>query len=150
MQSCPDQLPSHFPLIVPVFAVGFFCLVSYLSSIICGWHRLTQRFLAQSEPYGATKNAGPFPYTVYTRFWTHYSCIIRMTAANDALYLSVFFLLRVGHPPLRIPWSEIKIARTKYFWQQFAVLTLGEQERIPMRITERMASKLGLLERLSG
>jgi hypothetical protein len=71
-----------------------------------------------------------------------------MTAANDALYLSVFFLLRVGHPPLRIPWSEIKITRTKYFWQKFIVLTLGNEERIPMRISERMANKLGLLERL--
>jgi hypothetical protein len=28
------------------------------------------------------------------------------------------------------------------------VLTLGEQERIPMRISERMARKLGILERV--
>jgi len=149
MQSGPDQLPPHFLLIIPTLAVAFFCFVSYLSSVISGWHKLSQRFFTQAEPYGGTRSAGPFPYAVYTRYWTHYSCIIRMTAANDALYLSVFFLLRVGHPPLRIPWSEIKIARTKYFWQKFIVLTLGNEERIPMRITERMASKLGILERLS-
>jgi hypothetical protein len=74
--------------------------------------------------------------------------MIRMTAADDALYLSVFFLLRIGHPPLRVPWTEITITRTKRFLQSFIVLTLGEQERIPMRISERMARKLGILERI--
>jgi hypothetical protein len=28
------------------------------------------------------------------------------------------------------------------------LLTLGERERIPMRISERMAGKLGILERI--
>ena len=135
-------------LIVLPLTVGIFCFTSYLSSVFTGWHKLSKRFRAQSEPYGATRSAGPFPYTVYTRYWSHYSSIIRFTAADDALYLSVFFLLRVGHPPLSIPWSEIKIGRTTCFWQQFILLTLGEQERIPMRISERMALKLGILDRL--
>lgn len=134
---------------MPALSVGFFCFMSYLSGVISGWHELSQRFFTQSEPYGATRSAGPFFFVVYARYWTHYNWAICMTSADDALYLSVYFLLRIGHPPLRIPWSEIKIARTKYFWQHFIVLTLGNQERIPMRISERMASKLGLLERLS-
>jgi hypothetical protein len=32
--------------------------------------------------------------------------------------------------------------------QPLILLTLGEQERIPMRISERMARKLGILERI--
>jgi hypothetical protein len=135
-------------LIVPMFVVGFFCFISYLSSVISGWQRLAGRFRAQSEPYGATRSAGPFFYTVYTRYWSHYSSIIRMTAAEDALYLSVFFLLRIGHPPLCIPWAEIQFGSTKFFFRRYVVLTLGDQERIPMRITERMAEKLGIMDRL--
>jgi hypothetical protein len=95
-----------------------------------------------------TKSAGPFPYTVYTRYWSHYSFIIRMTAAEDALYLSVLLILRIGHPPLRIPWNEIQLSKTTYFMQPLILLTLGEQERIPMRISERMARKLGIPERI--
>jgi hypothetical protein len=38
--------------------------------------------------------------------------------------------------------------RTKFLWQRYVVLTLGEQERIPMRISERMASNLGLLDKI--
>jgi hypothetical protein len=71
-----------------------------------------------------------------------------MTAAEDALYLSVLFFLRIGHPPLRIPWNEIQLSKTTYFRQPLILLTLGELERIPMRISERMAGKLGILEHI--
>jgi hypothetical protein len=56
----------------------------------------------------------------------------------------------VGHPPLRIPWNEIQFGRAKFLWLKFVVLTLGNEENIPMRISERMARKLGILERLPG
>ncbi len=148
MQADPNPVPFYFPLIVFAFVVAFFCTVCFLSSLLTGWHALARRFRAESEPYGVTKSAGPFPYTVYMRFCSHYGCCIRMTAAEDGLYLSMIFLLRIGHPPLRIPWNEVQISRTKYFWLRLAVLTLGTQERIPMRISERMAGKLGLLERM--
>jgi len=82
------------------------------------------------------------------RFRVNYSSVIRLIAADDALYLSVLFLFRVGHPPLCIPWKEIQFGRTKFFWWRYVVLILGEQERIPMRISERMARKLGILERM--
>jgi hypothetical protein len=76
--------------------------------------------------------------------------VIRLTAAEDALYLSVLLIFRIGHPPLRIPWKEITFSRTRRFWFRYVVLTLGEQERIPVRIPERMARKLGILERMGG
>jgi hypothetical protein len=60
----------------------------------------------------------------------------------------MLFFFRLGHPPLRIPWNEIQFGRTKYFWMSFIVLTLGNEEFIPMRISEGMARKLGILERL--
>jgi hypothetical protein len=150
MQATPAPLPPYFSLIVPAVCVSIFCCISFLSSLLTGWHTLGNRFRAQSSPYGDVKTVGPFPYTVYTRYWSHYSSIIRFTAADDALYLSVLFLLRIGHPPLCIPWNEIRLSRTKYFWRSYVVLTLGNQERIPMRISERMANKLGLLERMTG
>ena len=148
MQADPSQLPSYIMVIMATVSLAVFCFVSFLSSILTGWHTLSKRFRTESEPYGVTKSAGPFPYTVYTRYWSHYSFIIRMTAAEDALYLSVLLILRIGHPPLRIPWNEIQLSKTTYFMQPLILLTLGEQERIPMRISERMARKLGILERI--
>jgi len=132
-----------------IFFVMLWCCICVLISLSSGWLALSGRFRAHSNPYGQMRSAGPFFYTIYMRFWTHYSGIIRITAAEDALYLSVFFLLRIGHPPLCIPWNEIQIGRTKYFWSRYVVLMLGNSERIPVNISERMARKLGILDRIS-
>ena len=137
------------PYAFPIFFLTLWSGSSFFIGWMSGWFALSRRFTKQSDPYGETRSAGPFFYTVYTRFWSHYSSVIRLVATKDALYFSVLFLFRIGHPPLCIPWNEIGIGRTRRFFRHYIVLTLGEQERIPFRISERMARKLGILERLA-
>jgi hypothetical protein len=149
LQASPNDLPSYFWFFIVALGVAWMGLICLLISVLSGWYTLSKRFRAQSEPYGKTKSAGPFFYTVYMRYWVHYSSVIRMTAAEDALYLSVLFLFRIGQPSLCIPWIEIQFGKAKFLWRRYIVLTLGDQERIPMRISERMARKLGILERLA-
>jgi hypothetical protein len=134
-------------LLIVIIFIAFWCAVGFLVSFISGWSALGRHFKRQSDPYGETKTAGPFFYTVYMRWWGHYSSVIRLVAASDALYASVLFLFRIGHPPLRIPWDEIRFSRTKVFFRPFVVLTLGNQEKIPLRIPLRMARNLGILDR---
>jgi hypothetical protein len=134
-------------LIIVIIFIAFWCAIGYLVSFLTGWLALARRFIKQSEPYGEIRSAGPFFYTVYMRFWGHYSSVIRLTAASDALYASVLFLFRIGHPPLRIPWDEIRFGRTKFFFRTNIVLTLGNAEKIPMCISLRMARNLGILDR---
>ena len=150
MQAAPNTLSHYYPfLFLLTLFVAFLCLMSFVSSFIGGWHKQSERFRAPSEPYGHTKSAGPLLYAVYMRCWQQYHNAIRLTAAGDALYLSAF-PIHIGHPPLRIPWNEIRIGRTKFLWRRYVVLTLGNEERIPMRISERMAGNLGILERTPG
>jgi len=148
MQASPFDNPLVSDLGIALFCIIGVCGVGLLNSFISGWFYLGRRFTRQSEPYGETKTAGPFFYTVYMRLWSHYSSVIRLTAASDALYASVLFPFRIGHPPLRIPWDEIQFSRTKRFFRTYIVLTLGNQEKIPMRISLRMARNLGILDRL--
>ena len=148
MQASSINIEPYLPILFLALCVVMMVFICYLISLISGWFSLSERFRLQSEPCGETKGAGPFFYTVYMRFWGHYSSIIRITAAEDALYLSVILPFRIGHPPLRISWKEIQFGRTKFLWRRYVVLTLGEQERIPMRISESMARKLGILERI--
>jgi hypothetical protein len=42
----------------------------------------------------------------------------------------------------------VQIGRATFFWRRYVALTLGDQERIPLRIPKGMARKLGILERL--
>lgn len=146
------QTGSWEEIVVAFLGVASFFLVvwsalCFLVSLLTGWFALGRRFRRQAEPYGENRTAGPFFYAVYMRGWSHYSSAIRLVAAADALYASVVFFLRVGHPPLRIPWDEIRFSRTKFLFRTYCVLTLGSQEKIPMRIPERMARNLGILDR---
>ncbi|MGH9561748.1 MAG: hypothetical protein ACRD3S_09865 [Terracidiphilus sp.] len=135
-------------VITVLVLLASWCTIPFLISLASGWLCLSKRFRRQSEPYGETKTAGPLFYTIYMRGWIHYSGGVRLTAASDALYASVLFLLRVGHPPLRIPWSEIRFGQTTFFFRSYIVLKLGTEEKIPMRISRRMAGKLGILGRV--
>jgi hypothetical protein len=132
--------------VYPLFFVTIWCVVCFLISVFSGWKTLARRFRTQVEPYGDVKSAGPFFYAVQMRNKANYSSVIRVAVASDALYLSILFLFRVGHPPLAIPWSEIKFSKTTVFWRRYLVLTLGNAEQIPLRISERMAQNLGILE----
>jgi len=131
-----------------IFFVSLWCLVCFLISFTGGWYSLSRRFSAQTVPYGEKRSAGPLFYSVQMRLRTNYGSVVRLTAASDALYVSILFPFRVGHPPLAIPWNEITLRRTSFLWQRFVVLTLGSAEQIPMRISERMARNLGILERI--
>lgn len=108
---------------------------------------LSRRFSSSPIPSDPIETVGPYGYIVYLRCWAQYGNIIRTIAPNDALYLSVIFVFRPGHPPLRIPWNEITTGKIRHLWRNYIVLTLGNEEKIPMRISERMARKLGLFER---
>ena len=147
MQAGTFDNPLVSNLGIALFCIVFLCGVGFLISLQSGWFSLGRRFKKQSDPYGDTKTAGPFFYTVYMRWWSKYSSVIRLTAAGDALYISILFPLRIGHPPLRIPWDEIRFSRTKFFFRTYIVLTLGNEEKIPMRISLRMARNLGILDR---
>jgi hypothetical protein len=132
-----------------IFFMVLWCTVCFLIGFFTGWFTLARRFKKQSEPYGELHSAGPFFSTVYMRFWSHYSSVIRLTAASDALYASVLLPFRIGHAPLRIPWDEIHFSRTKFFFRTYIVLTLGNEEKVPMRISQRMARNLGILDRVA-
>lgn len=140
------------PIGVACYAI-FFVMVWYVTvsaiSLMSGWHILTKRFKQETAPLGETRTVGPFFYSIYMRFWCHYSSVIRLTAASDGVYASVLFPFRIGHPALRIPWNEIHIGSAKWFLRTYIVLTLGNEEMIPMRISRRMARNLGIIDRVA-
>jgi hypothetical protein len=132
--------PARYPwLALP----AIFLLVILLDSLIRGWFTLAGRFRKLSDPVGETRTGGSFFDPVSMRSRGKYDGFIRLTAAEDALYLSVFFLFRLGHPPLRIPWAEIEFSRCQYFLRHDVVLILGKQEHIPLHMSPRIATKLG-------
>ena len=135
-----DPLPLYFFGAWTLFVFGF---GPVLIGLFSGWFALSKRFRATSEPMGETRSVVPI-FHVQMR---HQGCsTMRMTAAEDGLYLSMSFISRIAHPPLAIPWCEIQIHPARFLWIRQFVLTLGNKERIHLRISERIAYELGLLE----
>lgn len=65
-----------------------------------------------------------------------------MGANRDGLYLAVFSLFRLGHPPLFIPWSEITLSDRWRWLMQGTQFTLGRQAQIPIWVFQRTADRL--------
>ncbi len=148
MPANPD-LQLYFAIAFPILFVLLWIGISMLLAMMSGWHMLAGRFACTDKPYGDVRTAGPFFHTVYGRYWVHYNSVIRMTAASDALYLSVFGPFRAGHPPLRIPWAEIRIVPIQRGLRRLVALSLGNKECVSFRVGPRMARKLGLAERMA-
>jgi hypothetical protein len=147
LQTSSQEFPAYvFYLAVPAF-IAFWCVNCWLVSWQSGWRSLSKRFRAESEFLAKTKRGGKYPFDLCFRNWSDYTNIVWTAPEEDALYLSVVFPFRIAHPPLRIPWSEISIGTTKLLWRKYLVFSLGNQERIPMRVSERAARKLGILKR---
>ena len=47
------------------------------------------------------------------RWLAHYNNVLTLGASQRGLYLASMFLFRFMHPPLLVPWSEIKVRRSK-------------------------------------
>jgi hypothetical protein len=46
----------------------------------------------------------------------YYRSILTIHTAPNGFYLSVWLPFRIGHPPLFIPWQEVRNATTYPFW----------------------------------
>jgi hypothetical protein len=101
---------------------AFGCGVCWLLATIGGWTALASHFRSAEPPQGKafSMQSGRVGIVDYG------SCLnIRVNEAG--MYLAVFPLFRVGHPPLFIPWSEFGACQTrsKFFWT-FVEVSIGK------------------------
>jgi CRP-like cAMP-binding protein len=76
------------------------------------------------------------------RFLTNYNNVLTLGVSPEGLFLASMFLFRFMHPPLLIPWSEIKVQRKKGWIFEYVILTLGHELAIPLRIRAKLATKV--------
>src|SRR5450631_1532574 len=135
MQHLFDSYP--FLLLAPMVFV--WCGAGFLVSQLTGWAALSRRFRATSLPPQQVWNF----QTARMRWSTRYGNCLTVGADPAGLYLCTFFLLRIGHPPLLLPWHEVSIRpRGKTLFGRRVQLQLGREEQIPLTITGRLADRI--------
>jgi ankyrin repeat protein len=109
-----------FALMMAVFFITFMTAIFFLDARMTGWRALAQRFPATSEPPNLSKhqNGG-----VGTIGLVQLRGLLRAAATDQGLYLAFPKMLSAGHPPLLIPWSQLRITGDKTIFNMH-VLTM--------------------------
>lgn len=98
-------------VLFPILFVGMWYVVGLLVYSISGWARLAESFAAGGEPTGRRFF---MQYGVVGNIY--YRSVLTIHTAPNGFYLSVWLPFRIGHPPLFIPWQEVRNATTYPFW----------------------------------
>jgi len=134
-----DWLFNHPPLFALYF-IAVWTLVSYIIALLSGWIVLSRRFRVSGAFFSYQ---WPFQSVrMRTPLGTYSNCA-NFGADDGGLYMAVFPIFRIGHPPLFIPWSEIQVFsgdRGLIFKKR--KLLLGRQERIPLVVSLTLAQNL--------
>jgi len=139
--------PQHFidahkawlGVLLPLCFVGFWCLITGLVSFLGGWHTLSERFVATTPFPGITEGL----QSGQMRWGVNYRGCLRLGANQEGLSLSVLFLFRFMHPPLFIPWHEIRVSRRKrLLFGDYVTLSIEREQEIPLRIAGATAQML--------
>jgi hypothetical protein len=133
-----DHHPALFAAIFPVYFITLWFLVAIIISYTGGWRSLSKTYRTQ-VPFNGAKWRGQ---SGQMRRLTNYNGVLTLGASQEGLYLACMFLFRFMHPPLLIPWSEIKVRRKKGWVFDYVIFTLGRELAIPLRIRAKLAERL--------
>ena len=125
-----------------LFLPFMWVLVSWIISRAGGWALLGKVYLAQDS---ITSDGETWKFqSLQMRWGINYGNCVTVRANPLGLGLSVLWLLRIGHPPLLIPWADItihRVRRSRFFppWIEFRFRL---DPSIPIRMSDKLFSKV--------
>ena len=133
-----DQHPAVFAAIFPIYFLCLWLLVGATISFVGGWFSLARVYRTRGPFNGAKWGM----QSGRIRWLANYNNVLTIGVSPQGLYLASMFLFRFMHPPLLVPWSEIKVRRSKGWVFEYVTFTMGHELAIPLRIREKLAAKL--------
>jgi len=85
-----------------------------LAGVWSGWRRLASLYSERPAGRGRSRR-----HTGMVMGMANYRGGVRLAADDSHLHFSMTALLRPGHPPFSVPWSDITIARDEWPWFPF-------------------------------
>lgn len=122
----------------PLLFVGAWAATGLLLSRVGGWHDLAEVYRAREKFSGETlhwRSAG-------MRYATRYNGCLTIGSNQFGLSLAILAPLRMGHPPLFFPWSDISVAREKMFFREYAALRFTRVSGVTLLLRSALAEKL--------
>jgi hypothetical protein len=128
-------------LLIPVLflltATAMFFFVGQLLAAIGGWRALAAHYRASEEPFGER-----FSWCSSRMGVVNYNNCLNLVASRSNLHLSIFPLLRSGHPALLLPWSEITVTPSSGFLGPYLDLVARRAPGVRLRLRRTFAEKV--------
>jgi hypothetical protein len=125
------------PYLVLIF---IFCwiAISILVSNLSGWARLARHYRTDAAFEGVRFHF----QSARLRLGKNYGGCLTMGVNRRGLYLAVWLLFRIGHPPLFIPWCDVTMTERKKFFVQQVVFRCARCPTISCIISKRLADRI--------
>lgn len=92
-------------IVFPVFFIGIWSGVCYLIAAIGGWQGLARKYETAKDTPVDQKFTGQ-----YGKFGlSNYKYTLTVGFSSNGLFFANNPLFRIGHPPMLIPWSTVKL-----------------------------------------
>ena len=126
------------PFFWTIFFLAFWLVLNFIVSQLTGWARIAAHY----------RNPGRFPekvwryQTITTRWGLGYKGGTTVGADAMGVYFSFGFLFRFGHPPVFVPWGDIKITEKQVTRSKVLELRFRKTEDLPVRILPDLGANL--------
>lgn len=128
----PFLIPPLFFIIFPIFWMSIVFFIAFLG----GWTRLAQVY--------ATERAFPpktFSFQGARLGWANYNGVLTIGVSEEGMYMKPFFLFRVGHRPLFIPWYDVQIGEKKGLFGE-TIYTFTRVKGVKLKLSSRLTKRL--------
>ena len=133
------HLPFYIACALPFFlAVITAPLVFKYFARASGWAHLAERYQCHALFEGTRYRFESIHWSGMNLFGMNYGGIVTFGTNSNGLYICLFFIFRPFHPPLLIPWSDIRRRQYKKFLRNAYELTFPSMPKITMQVSKRI------------
>jgi len=126
------------PLEFVIFFVLVWCTVCFILATIGGWRRL-----AETYRFEGTFEGSRWRFTSARMRWgVNYNGCLTIGANERGLYVAVLFLFRLAHPPLFIPWSDVRVTEQRGLVFKYLEFGFLKAPAVPFRVRHQLGSAL--------
>ncbi len=122
---------------VALFAVVWLG-VCFLVARLGGWSRLAEVY----PRLGAFDGKRLYLQTAILARGMRYGNSVTIGAGHQGLYLAPLLPFRPGHPPILVPWTEIRVEETRGFWAHGLELKFLRVEDVSLKISPAAGRQL--------
>ncbi len=125
------------PVLFPFYFVGLWVTVVFLLARMGGWKKLSEEYAWRGEPIPKS-----WKKWQYARIgWVNYNGCLEFGATERGVVIRTFFLFKISHPPLFVPWEDITLTERKALFGKMFDMKF-RRSPVKMYVWEKLAEFL--------